>query len=209
MAKHPFTLRVVVGHAWREKSLPTQGTSNFLALSRGYRCRELWESIKDSYYRGSLEGLVHAGMGYRCEWEDVLCTAFDVSWRNLRDCCSCFKEWLKLFPQFAATVCEKWGLPSLQAVLGLEAPAQEGLIQKRRKVLHPLEDLPRDHGDKCPPVEWWRSHKCFCFIVDCLPLAQVICGHVPLSALEMAPMFERMAGALFNLVDADWICAKR
>ena len=68
--------------------------------------------------------------------------------------------------------------------------------EKRRKVQqNPLNNLPRELRDDCPPLEWWRDHGCFSFVVDCQPLAQVICGHIPLKAMEMAPIFERMKTA--------------
>ena len=72
----------------------------------------------------------------------------------------------------------------------------------RRKVWHPLEDLPKHHGDECPPVNWWRERGCFCFIVDCKPLAQVLSGHAPLRVPSMTPLFERMASTLFDLLEA-------
>ena len=75
---------------------------------------------------------------------------------------------------------------------------------KHRKVLHPLEDLPKHHGEKCPPINWWRERGCFCFVVDCKPLAQVLCGHVPLHTPSLAPLFERVAGTLFQLLEGGW-----
>ena len=49
-------------------------------------------------------------MGYRCEWEDVFCMAFDQSLRHLCDKCNSQEQWQLLFPDFAHAVCTKWDL---------------------------------------------------------------------------------------------------
>ena len=81
---HYRILRAVFDQAWNEKTLSSHGSVTYLALSRKYRTREFWTFVKDlpGRVRG---GWVHAGRGPRTEWEDVFCTAFDVSWRKVRD----------------------------------------------------------------------------------------------------------------------------
>ena len=108
---------------------------------------------------------------------------------------------MQLFPQFAISLCKRWDLPVMGADVGSEKEPTPSSPAKYRKVLHALEDLPKHHGDECPPINWWREHGCFCFVVDCKPLAEVLCGHVPLHTPNMVPLFERVASSLFQLLE--------
>ena len=203
--KQPMYYRALLAvfkNAWRERSLPTHGAENYLSLSREFRCRAFWDIVKDMGRARLSSGIVHAGIGPRTEWEDVLCIELGNTWRLKRDTCSSMQDWLKMFPHFASSLCKRWGLPVFgNAGEQGQEPMASPLV-KRRKVLHPLEDLPKHHGDECPPVNWRRERGCSCFIVDCEPLAQVLSGHAPLRVPSMTPLFERMAGTLFDLLEA-------
>ena len=69
-------LELVFKQAWREKTLPANGNFNYLRISREYRNRCWWKSIKDIPSQHAKERLTHVGMGPRCEWEDILCMVF-------------------------------------------------------------------------------------------------------------------------------------
>ena len=202
---HICILEEVFKNAWREKELSALPRVNYLGLSRLYRHRMWWEGIKDLPYARTLDGLVHAGKGFRREWEDVFCAALGVTWREQRDECADYSKWRSLLPLFIQDVCHEWGLPA--------QPAPEALIRnpdlepasKRLKIAHHTPDkLPRDHGPDCPDILWQRRNRSFAFVVDCQPLAQILNGTAPLKAIEMQPTFERMTAKLFGLLDAGW-----
>ena len=200
---HYRVLQSVFDQAWREVTFTSHGNANYLAICRNYRSREWWELIKGYQHERIKEGLVHAGMGPRCEWEDVFCMAFDASWRKLRDSCDTYAAWNKLFPQFAATVCQRWGLP-LWVAESVPKKDESARCPRRRPIEHNLEDLPSTHGEDCADIPWWRNAACFAFIVDCKPLADILNGKAPLKAPGLAPIFDRMTKMLFELILRNW-----
>ena len=151
-----------------------------MKLARECRSRFWWEGIKDLFYRRSQDGLVRAGMGHRCEWEDVLCTAFGVSRCLQRDACTDYTQWRRMLPDFCHSVCEKWGLPCI----GISQPASIQTLpsppNRAKLKLRSMSDLPRERGLDCPDLGWQAGDRSFAFVVDCKPLAQVLNGHAPL-----------------------------
>ena len=158
-------------------------------------------------YKRKREGIVHNGMGHRVEWEDVFVEVFGSQWRAKRDTCASILEWMKLFGEFESTICSRWGLPSFSAPspdrpdTGFPLPPEK----QRRTTLHPLESLPRSHGDGAPQIKWEAEHSRVCFVVDCLPLADVMNGRTKLLTPELEPAFNRMSSYLFGLIEAGWL----
>ena len=126
---------------------------------------------------------MHSGMGHRCEWEDVFCLAFDVFWRQRRDCCSSLAQWMELLPSFLENVCRQWQLPFVSGRAQNEELVESPLLQTKRRRTNPyrLIDLPSEHGDLCPDIDWESEVGRFAFVVDCKPLAEVLNGHAPLA----------------------------
>ena len=188
---HYQALQVLFTDAWREKTFCPPSTTNFLALSRTYRTKSFWEPIKDLQYRRNVEGIVHSGKGFRTEWEDVFCSGFDTTWRTLRDSCPNKAAWMRLFPAFAEKVCSQWGLPTYNTNTEDQSePSTRPAFKTHDKASHLLENLPRHHGENCPCIEWSQDSGAFVFIVDCKPLAEVLCGRMPLKNPSLAPLFE-------------------
>ena len=146
--------------------------------------------------------------GYRVEWEDVFCTAFDAHWRSTRDACSGLSEWRALCVQFVNNVCSHWGLPVLQTKpagqpRGETTPATPA-AKRHKSNFSCLENCPTAHGEQPPPIEFWRPCNCFAFVVDCKPLAEVVGGHTPLRADSLLPVLERITDAMFQLISIGW-----
>ena len=200
-------LSAVFKQAWREKAFKHNSTSNLVALCRNYRNRQWWESMKDLQQHRAQEGLVRNGMGYRCEWEDVFCTAFDVSWRQLRDECEAYEDWKVHLPKFLWTICTKWGLPTMHLPKVEQTLARTSFGVKRRKVSK--QDLPEQHSEARPELEWDGLSGRFVFVVDCKPLSEVMNGSAPLRQLELAPAFERMTADIFNIISIGWTPSSR
>ena len=202
----PVYLKVISAvfrNSWEERSRQQGALPDFLSTCRTFRCRAWWESIKDLRSQRAEEGLVHAGKGPRCEWEDVFSAAFGTNWRQLRDRCETFKQWQQYSYPFVASVCLNCGLPALgepSAAAAVEGPARK----KRRQTTHALSEAPAAHGEICPHTKWQADSQCFLFIVDCKPLADILGGHAPLLAQDLAAMFERMSSKLFSLLEAGW-----
>ena len=143
---------------------------------------------------------MHNGMGYRTEWEDVFCLAFGPTWRSLRDACLDVQAWRALRPQFVRTVCTLWTLPGPPCARAEEGPVAGPRDAKRVKSgSDNLENCPVSHGLNCPSTAFWRECNCLTCVVDCKPLAEVICGHAPLRDASLSPAFERATATLSNM----------
>lgn len=158
-------------------------------------------------------GFVHHGMGYRTEWEDVFCTAFGANWRSTRDTCSTLCEWRALRHNFVNSVCSHWGLPVIKANptgQDLEATVPAAPRTKRHKgSFSCFDNGPTAHGEHAPQIEFWRSSNCITFVVDCKPVADIVCGHVPLRTDSLFPVYERLTSTIFEFMPAGWTPATR
>ena len=56
------------------------------------------------------EGIVHGGMYYRIECQDLFVNVFRVVWRARRDGCSREATWMVLHPAVETHLCALWGL---------------------------------------------------------------------------------------------------
>ena len=207
-AVRPVHLKVLMAafkNAWREIDAPTDRGPNFLGIFRSCRTRIWWDSMKDLKYARSKQRIVHAGMGPRCEWEDVFCLAFGSTWRLKRDQCSTERQWLQLFPEFAGLVCKQWGLPLHDLQGALHSPETSPLLsrsKRQRRHDFDLANLPRLHGENCGRLCWDRVAGSFVFIVDCKPVVDILCGRAPLLCSDLKPMYERMTTNLGRLLQS-------
>ena len=209
---HHRILREVFEHAWRERCFCSPSSANLLATARAYRDRQFWEVIKDCEHQRRAAGFVHHGMGYRTEWEDVFCTVFGVHWRSLRDSCASLLEWRALRLQFSNSVCSNWGLPVIQVnnpgQLREDSIPASPATKRFRGAFSCFDNCPTAHGERPPPIEFWRPRNCFVFIVDCKPVADIVGGHVPLRADDLFPVFERLTSTMFQMISAGWTSAR-
>ena len=201
---HHRVLSAGFDQAWRENVFRSPSSINHLASARRFRDRAFWQTaqtVPESQRRA--QGVVHAGMGYRTEWEDVLCTAFGAQWRAIRDSCADSSAWRALFPGFLTTVCSEWGLPAPRPPEDPER-VQQPRSKRAKRTKHDLDERPSEHGEVYEPVTFWQQSNCFTFVVDCKPLADIMSGHVPLKKPGMLPVFERMTSNIFDFSVSGW-----
>ena len=86
----------VFRNSWEERSRQQGALPGYLSTCMTFRCPAWWESIKDLRSQRAEEGLVHAGKGPRCEWEDVFSSALGTNWRHLRDGCETVQQWQRV-----------------------------------------------------------------------------------------------------------------
>ena len=202
---HIRILREVYRHAWREISFPSPSGSNTLAEVRKFRDRTWWESVcaLQSARKRKLAGHCHAGLGSRVEWEDVFVAAYGARWRDRRDQCTSLSMWMHSFSDFSQMVCLKWGLHNAtQPKAEIAKPPRP--MKRAKTNLHPLEQLPEQHGTNAPVLVWEYDCGSFCFITDCQPVAGVTNGHTKLTNNSLAPVFQRIARRLFSMLDRGW-----
>ncbi|CAK0901216.1 unnamed protein product [Prorocentrum cordatum] len=204
---HCRVLREVFRNAWRERCMPLRGERNYLHLARQFRTREWWETVRmmGSERKRRKEGIVHSGMGYRIEWEDIFVSVFGIAWRARRDECSREAEWMALYPAFESHLCTLWGLFCKSSGRCSDRQDQVHAAPKRRRIAtHPLDELPAGHGDSAPDVHWGGMAGRVLFITDCKPLAGVVNGTTVLAAPSLGPVFDRITKSMFNVMGYGW-----
>ena len=71
-------------------------------------------------------------------------------------------------------------------------------LKKVRTLRHPLEELPANHGDGAPEMEWDSDACRFVFVTDCKSLSEVVNGRTALLANDLALLFNRVTSNLCN-----------
>ena len=99
-----------------------------------------------------------------------------------------------------------WGLPYCTQVSEEEQAEPEQRKTKLRRIhLHRLDNLPQQHSQDRFQITWHRPSRCFAFIVDCKPLAEIMNGAVPLHwDNDLEPCIERMTDNIFSLLRMGW-----
>ena len=77
-------------------------------------------------------------------------------------------------------------------------------MRRKRQDDCTLSTLPGQHGAQCPQITWQSDHCGFSFVVDCMPLVDVINRHAPLKASNLEPLFDRMTSNIFNMLQQGW-----
>ena len=207
----PLYIRVVhtvFKHAWRERTFPAHGGTNFLAKSRTFRDRLWWDMFKHrpDYARRREEDMVHAVGGNFSHWEDLFCDILGTNWRAVRDSCDSRPAWMHYFGEFCRAACQRGKLPCITGARATSAsPVAVGasLAAKRAKTKHfRLDNLPATHGGDSQAVcAWDAGGSRFIIVSDCQPLVQVTNGHAPLASPTLAPPFHRIANHMVGLFD--------
>ena len=138
------------------------------------------------------EDEVHSVPGNVAEWEDLFVLIFGVAWRAFRDEFPNKEAWMRGIEDFVNKVCEKWDLPLLpvKTLNSLRSKTDQTRTAKVRKTALSLDLAPRGHEapEELPfKVFWARPHGCIVFIVDCKPLAEIICGKRALKTKRRVP----------------------
>ena len=93
-----------------------------------------------------------------------------------------------------------WGLPTLPVETTRRTTDEQSRPAKRRRQEGELQ-FPTITVDN---VAWEASSRRFLFIVDCKPLMQICCGHIPLLNEDLRPLCERLTGNLVGILEQGW-----
>jgi hypothetical protein len=59
------------------------------------------------------------------------------------------------------------------------------------------------------PYPWQDNQGRFTFIVDCKPLQEIICGHIPLIGDSLRPVLRRTVNNLEAILDMNWLPGRK
>ena len=197
---HHRVLAEVFREAWRERERQHTNTDHQLRLLRTARCRQWWDRIRQIPTRWKEVSERHSTPAAVTEWEDPLVLVYGTRWRDFRDSVADKAAWNRHQRELIDAVCSKWRLPRIKAAeVALDTGTAQQIPQSKRRTLTSLDGIPSCHDkDSCDPVHigWAKQGGCFCFVVDCKPLAGVVNGHSPLIGTEDS---DTIAAILCNL----------
>ena len=107
--------------------------------------------------------------------------------------------WKNRCSDFLRLVCTNWGLPAAkQAEPRTESSADhttknDGSEDRRKEDFEVLE------------LEWEAASQRFGLIVDCQPLQQIMCGHIPLLNENYHPLLTRALNSIVGVVRHGWL----
>ena len=111
---YAIVLKLVFKSDWREQSFRLSAGEQPLKHAREYRSALWWHTVyalTRQWKRRRLE-LQHARAGQqRSTWENPFVAVWGIHWREQRARCNTLTEWLGLFQDFSATLCDLWQLP--------------------------------------------------------------------------------------------------
>ena len=145
------------------------------------------------------------------EWEDVFVMSLGHDWRSILDQCNTYQDWRQGEINFITRVCNAWDLP-VPSDVGSDLPStldsfqkQTSPAKKQRGNMH-LKDQLLQHSLTPATLSyaWTRRRRSFVFIVDCLPVQSVSCGHSLLTAPELKDTFRRICDNLGAICSCGW-----
>lgn len=153
-----------------------------LEILRTDRSRLWWGAVcLEPLSKRKKDGLTQSKPGKFVEWEDMTIIGLGDDWRLIRDKHQTLKSWLSLEEAFIQKVCLDWHLPGL-ALLTEKVETASAVQEPSRKQLKlKLNDRPPWDVSAVSPLTWEASCNRSQFFVDCQPLQQVLCGHIPYS----------------------------
>ena len=148
-----------------------------------------------------------ACQGPLTEWEDVFVSVYGLRWREHRDSCASEQEWHQRIAHFVNEVCKTWRLPIMGSKVGdvVDDGARDGARDGHVKAA--FSSIPCQHSPTVETVPYrWQDHqRRSTFIVDCKPLQEIVCGHIPLIGDSLRPVFRRMVSNLDAILDMTWL----
>ena len=121
-------------------------------------------------------------------WEDTIVEALGIHWRDSMMACSTEAQWTGISKLAIEDLIHKWKLPKSAL------PSKERVRLKVEVKIHTIAQqllLTTDTTDYvCGRTQ---------FIVDCLPLSNIVCGRTPITNPEYQPICERIFNNILGI----------
>ena len=132
-----------------------------------------------------------------------------LDWRDFRNTVTDKASWKRHQIEFVNAACEKWKIRGIRRAT-LETGNATGNLPSvgARDIGNPFQGPEPNHekaGAIATDIPWSRAGGCFCFVVDCKPLSDVINGHCTLECEEVRSVIEITLQNLEEAIDAGWV----
>ena len=81
--------------------------------ARDYRSAEWWQTVcaLEPPSKRRRQGIQHRHPGKSStSWEHPFVQVWGIHWKNKRNACGNLMQWMRLYPEFSQSICDKWSL---------------------------------------------------------------------------------------------------
>ena len=116
-------IKAVLKSAWRDGWSGLDFGASPLRDARDYRSAEWWQTVcaLEPPSKRRRQGIQHRHPGKSStSWEHPFVQVWGIHWKNKRNACGNLMQWMRLYPEFSQSICDKWSL----CMLPVSNPAQ-------------------------------------------------------------------------------------